>query len=164
MELKDVVFARPVGVEGELEVHIALEAQADGAISYEIYSRRGEETLVHSQGRALRVQPTERREGGPRGAACEVHEGGDGARVYQYFEGMGLSYRPAMQALQEVRSGPEVAVAELKLPVEAAAGAERYMLHPSLMDGSLQGSIGLMRERRRGTSRRCRSRWRGWWR
>jgi hypothetical protein len=47
---RNVVFARPIVVSDEgLGIHIALTAQEDGAIDFEILG--GEESLVHSQRR-----------------------------------------------------------------------------------------------------------------
>src|SRR5581483_12258866 len=54
IELQNVVFVRPVVVGGQgLELHIALQPDESGGIDFEIYSGRGEEAVVYSQGRAV---------------------------------------------------------------------------------------------------------------
>ena len=51
LELRDVVWAEPLVVEQQgCEVNIALQAEEDGEIEFEIYSGEGGEEKVHCQG------------------------------------------------------------------------------------------------------------------
>ncbi|MES2739633.1 MAG: SDR family NAD(P)-dependent oxidoreductase [Pseudomonadota bacterium] len=143
VELRDIVFARPVAVAGPLELHIGLQREADASVTYEIYSRQGDTILLHGQGRARPVQAA--------AARIDLHalQAGctqvrSGPAIYERLDRVGMHYGPAMRALQEIRSGADVAVGRLVLPREAALDADRYRLNPSLVDGSLLASIGLL--------------------
>ncbi|WP_055526218.1 type I polyketide synthase [Streptomyces graminilatus] len=68
----------------------------------------------------------------PRGAVVESVEG-----VYERFAGLGLSYGPVFRGLRAVwRRGGEV-FAEVALPEGLEGAAERFGLHPALLDATL---------------------------
>ncbi|MES2741333.1 MAG: SDR family NAD(P)-dependent oxidoreductase, partial [Pseudomonadota bacterium] len=151
VELSDIVFARPVVVEAELLLHIALQEQGDGSVSFEIYSDQEDQALVHSQGRARLADP-----GAPAPLALPDLQSQCARALpvetcYALYDGMGLRYGSAMRAMREVRSGADAdgrlaVLARLTLPPQAEPGAQQFMLNPSLLDASLQASIGLMSE------------------
>ncbi|RZK98795.1 MAG: type I polyketide synthase, partial [Rubrivivax sp.] len=152
--LQGVVFVRPAVVDGEgLEVHIALEPDEAGVVSFEIYSAAGENELVHSQGRAVLVHGSDgslvaRHDLQDLGTQCAVRER-DAAACYGAFAAMGLAYGPAMQALVSLRTGQDAqgqvqALGQLELPAVVQGHAREFELHPSLMDGALQATAGLM--------------------
>src|SRR5581483_2055827 len=69
------------------------------------------------------------------------------AQCYEAFAQAGMSYGPSFQALQKVKlgqdaSGQPLVLGELSLPKQV--GDDRFVLHPSMMDGALQASIGLL--------------------
>ena len=66
------------------------------------------------------------------------------AQVYATFEKMGLAYGPAHRGITAVYLGENQLLAELRLPKLIGEGREVYVLHPSLMDGALQASVGLL--------------------
>ena len=79
-------------------------------------------------------------------------------QVYHAFAAMGLAYGPGHRAVSELAVGPQTAVARLVLP--AGIPAEGFVLHPSLMDGALQASLG--RGAAKAGVRRCRLRLKQW--
>ena len=96
-----------------------------------MYSGRGDEAVVHSQGRARLVA-----EGGSerldlealRGQCAQVESA---ERCYQLLRGNGAELRPGdASAAARCGGGPGVALARLKLPTEARAGAERVSAQP----------------------------------
>jgi acyl transferase domain-containing protein/NADPH:quinone reductase-like Zn-dependent oxidoreductase/thioesterase domain-containing protein/NADP-dependent 3-hydroxy acid dehydrogenase YdfG/acyl carrier protein len=55
---------------------------------------------------------------------------------------LGLEYGPAFQGIEQLRRGKGEAVAIVSLPEAADAGADDYVLHPSVLDGTFQVLIG----------------------
>src|ERR1051325_9033184 len=53
LELRDTVWARPIVVSEQKEISIALLPKDEEEIEFEVYSREGEEEIVHCQGRAV---------------------------------------------------------------------------------------------------------------
>jgi polyketide synthase PksN len=130
-------------VESVLEVHIGVLEEEKGRIGYEIYSGHGEEAVVYSQGNAVVV------EGGrpaPQIDLSGIVGQGDqtltGREIYEQFRAWGLHYGASFQVLKEVRFGAGVAVGALELDSESKQ--EGYSWPPSLLDGALQASIGLL--------------------
>jgi NAD(P)-dependent dehydrogenase (short-subunit alcohol dehydrogenase family)/acyl carrier protein len=72
----------------------------------------------------------------------------DAGDCYRMLDGFGLKYGEAHRALRSVKVGKDAqgrrcVVTRLELPEEVAETADSYVLHPSLMDGALQGILGL---------------------
>ncbi|MET0333894.1 MAG: beta-ketoacyl synthase N-terminal-like domain-containing protein, partial [Rhizobacter sp.] len=107
VRLEGVVFASPivVGEEG-LQVHIALQAEGEGTVGYEIYSEgaTGEEQ-VHGQGRAVLTEAPEPRQFDLQ--ALRTSSSVEHAEIYTRFHNNGLHYGPAFQALQRVQLGQD---------------------------------------------------------
>ena len=57
---------------------------------------------------------------------------------------MGMVHGPAMQVLRAVHRGRKQVLAELGLPEVVERTQGEYVLHPSLVDGALQATVGLM--------------------
>ncbi|MEX3611468.1 MAG: amino acid adenylation domain-containing protein [Burkholderia sp.] len=144
LELRDVVWIRPVGVDAPLDVHTALRPRADGSADFEIYSQpdAASERIVHSQGRAMRVEtaaaePLEL--DALRRQIAQAHR--DAASYYRDFQQGGASYGPAFRALEQLWLGDGQGLARLVLPAVLHEGAERYGLHPSLLDAAVQAAF-----------------------
>jgi polyketide synthase PksL len=149
LELRHVVWAQPIVVEGRKDVHIALiandPANDDDRVEFEIYTESDGEDVIHCQGVAM-----------PGGAgvpaaidvaqlkARMTRERLTAAGVYATFRRMGLLYGPAFQAISEIHAGDGEVIAELRLPESTAGSATEYVLHPSLMDSASQAAIGLL--------------------
>ncbi|MFC4465278.1 SDR family NAD(P)-dependent oxidoreductase [Streptomyces xiangluensis] len=70
-----------------------------------------------------------------------------GEHVYGLYGGLGLDYGPSQRSLTELRTGRDPqgrrqVLAELRLP-ETAEPLHGGLLHPSILDGALQATIGL---------------------
>ncbi|WP_438018415.1 SDR family NAD(P)-dependent oxidoreductase [Sorangium sp. So ce315] len=151
--LRDVVWLQPLVVDDAREVHIALSAQKDGAIEFDVYTLREDaegEEVVHAQGRAVLVDPSAREESTTDlpGLLSRCDRSIDVARAYEALSAIGIAYGPAHRALSAVHVGTDVdgrafVLAEVSVPACVAAMAEQYHLHPSVMDGALQASLGL---------------------
>jgi hypothetical protein len=64
--------------------------------------------------------------------------------VYAMLAKMGLNYGPAHRAIIAIYPGENQLLAQLRLPAIVETSQPEYVLHPSLMDGALQASIGLI--------------------
>ncbi|MBO0780266.1 MAG: polyketide synthase dehydratase domain-containing protein, partial [Ktedonobacteraceae bacterium] len=155
IEIRDVIWSRPVAVGTEpVTVQIGLYPQ-DGEIEYEIYIEGSEEErVVHSRGVAV---VKERREAERidieqmrRQCGREVFSG---AECYEVFQRMGVEYGPGHQGLKEVRQGMDeqrrrFVLGRVEVPECLVASAGEYELHPSVVDAAFQATIGWMVESR----------------
>ena len=63
------------------------------------------------------------------------------SQAYEGFASIGLDYGPAFRGLQSLWRGTNEALAEVSLP-EGIEGAERYGIHPALLDAAFQSLLG----------------------
>ena len=145
LELHNIVWAQPIVVTENKQVNIALTPTGDAQIDFEIYSQDQEQKIVHCQGQAVwRHQPAparlniERLKEEMRQGQLDTHE------VYAAFARMGMIYGPAFQAITAIHRGNGQVLAHLRLPMSLEDKWEDYVLHPSLMDSTLQACVGLI--------------------
>lgn len=62
----------------------------------------------------------------------------DGSLLYQQFHQQGLNYGPAFQGVQQVWRTETEIIGKIQLPEPLASDAERYVLHPALLDACFQ--------------------------
>ncbi|MBD0742358.1 SDR family NAD(P)-dependent oxidoreductase [Streptomyces sp. CBMA152] len=152
VRLSDVVWLRPAlcGPDGlDLRVTVRKPVESTGAYEYAIHGVDGDgERTLCSQGRASVSGGTESRP--PLLAELRAHcaEAAFTAEdLYDLYAKVGMEYGPAHRSLAGLGVGtdgegrPQV-LAELRLPA-AAEPVDRYRLHPSIVDGALQATIGL---------------------
>lgn len=145
LELRSTVWAQPIVVADGRQISIALMANENDEIDYEIYSEDSGQEVIHCQGCA-RWNP---RTLSDRLNLEHVRTGiGDGQMeakdLYAACAQMGLLYGPAFQAITIIHRGSNQVLARLRLPGPFECTVESYVLHPSLMDGALQACAGLM--------------------
>ncbi len=145
LELHNTVWAQPIVVSENKEVGIALLANDDDQIDYEIYTQGAAGEIVHCQGRAVFS-----RQPAPARLDIEQIKGQMGLgkleadAVYATCARMGLAYGPSFQGITAIHRGSGQVLAQLRLPSTVADKAGDYVLHPSLMDGTLQAAVGLI--------------------
>ncbi|WP_339301032.1 SDR family NAD(P)-dependent oxidoreductase [Paenibacillus sp. FSL R5-0623] len=148
--LRHVMWSRPLVVgEEPLEVHLALEAEADESLSYKISAASSIESgeAVYSQGRVSVGRPLAEAV-----QTLDLHavrsrctEGqASGAVCYEAFRKLGLEYGPSHQTIAELQWGANEALAQLRLPQALFEGQGDTVLHPGMVDGALQASIALL--------------------
>jgi polyketide synthase PksM len=143
-ELQHVVWAQPMLVKQKQQVSIALVAEENEQIDFEIYSQEADQEIIHCQGRGVWSG-----QGAPATLDVEQLKGQmegqvEPRSVYAACARMGLAYGPSFQSITALHRGRQQLLAELRLPSTFEDGAESYVLHPSLMDGTLQACLGLM--------------------
>ncbi|HXH38509.1 MAG TPA: type I polyketide synthase [Thermoanaerobaculia bacterium] len=144
MELHDIVWALPIVVDESRRVSIALSANDNGRIDFEIYSQDSDRETVHCHGRAVISYE-------PAPAALDLEQlkaqmeegrqAPDG--VYAVWSRMGLDYGPTYRGVTAVYCGSGQLLAQLRLPNVVVDGWRDYVLHPSLMEGASQATVGL---------------------
>ena len=149
-KLKDVVWIRPVIVNSHpQDVKISLYPLSD-QLAFEVSAEGDgaeEERRVHSQGVLEMVEGEE--EGRPmdgldiEAIQARCKESCSGEDYYALFAQGGVHYGPAFQGIERLVYNEEESLAYLRLPEAARADSEPFLLHPSLMDGAVQASMGL---------------------
>jgi acyl transferase domain-containing protein len=155
LELRSVVWSRPLVVEGSVEVHIGLYGEEGTGIEFEIYTIAGDrrEEVVHAQGRGVWVLEEEREEQRGReridfaALSGKRVRGVSGESCYALFGEMGLEYGAGHRGLlglelMKEESGEEYVIGEVSLPESVKETEEEYGLHPSVLDSALQAAIG----------------------
>ncbi|PQZ52885.1 hypothetical protein CQ050_30585, partial [Achromobacter sp. MYb9] len=147
IRIEQVSWMRPLAVAEPLAVHIGLEVEEDGRIGYEIYSGEGEAVQVYSQGWAVVSAPGEAPTVDLAALRAQCGRTINRADCYARFASMGLAYGASFQSLTQLQVGENLAVGALQWPAPAPVDDDPvYGLPPSLLDGALQTSLGLMPE------------------
>ncbi|MEU3613369.1 SDR family NAD(P)-dependent oxidoreductase [Streptomyces sp. NPDC006872] len=149
VRLTDVVWLRAAlyGPDG-LTLRVRVRTGGEGC-TYEVLAVGPDGgTTLCGQGRASLAEDATRRTlplTELRAACTETTYSGE--HVYGVYSGLGLEYGPSQRSLTELRTGTDAegrrqVLAELRLP-EAAEPLHGGLLHPSILDGALQATIGL---------------------
>lgn len=151
IRLQHVVWAKPVIVgDHPVQVHIALVPGENGDVSYEVYSQTEKgpgESIIHSQGYAqIYTDPDgEKTRVNMDRLKGQLTRANDTVKYfYETFQRSGIHYGPAHQGIKEVYSGGGRVLVKLMLPSLIESTADRYILHPSLLDSALQAAMILM--------------------
>ena len=145
LELRNVEWAQPVAVNESKPVRIALWAENNGEISYEIYSQEIEQEIVHCQGRAVWIQQPASTVIDLAQLKGEMEQGHMEPESVEAARGrMGLVDGDSSRVITAIYQKNNQVLAQLQLPDNMADKAEIYVLHPSLMDGAVQAAAGLI--------------------
>ncbi|MFC1851060.1 SDR family NAD(P)-dependent oxidoreductase, partial [candidate division CSSED10-310 bacterium] len=149
ISLENIVWTRPIAVEDDtVTVHIGLFPAESGKIAYDIYSQSGEddaEPVVHGQGVALLNMVQEVSTLDLEFLKTENdHKLVSSDECYAAFAKLGLEFGAGHRGIEKIYVGEDQALAKLTLPSSVSHTADRFILHPSLMDSAFQASIGLM--------------------
>ncbi|NHI05599.1 polyketide synthase modules-related protein [Streptomyces sp. KO7888] len=149
VRLTDVVWLR-AAVYGPDGLTLRVRVRTGGeSCTYEILAVGADgDTTLCGQGRASlaedaagRTLPLDELRAACTGATYS------GEHVYGLYGGLGLEYGPSQRSLTELRTGRDAeggrqVLAELRLP-EAAEPLHGGLMHPSILDGALQATMGL---------------------
>ena len=145
LELQNIIWVRPVVIAEKRQINIALSANDDTHVDFEIYSLDQGQKIEHCQGQAvLKSHDTSARIDTDR-VAREMQNGQlDADRTYTVLRELGLYYGPAHQGVKIIHLGEEQVLAQLQLPesVEKDYAENTFVLHPSLMDSAVQAAVG----------------------
>ncbi len=139
--LRNVVWARPVTVDGS-PVTLTTELTPGGR-DETAFAVTGADAVVHSRGQVVRgpgapaVLDIERIR-----AACDRAEL-EAERLYPLYERIGFDYGPAHRGVERLHIGRDEVLVRLVPPRSVRDTLDAYVLHPSLLDSMLQGSLGM---------------------
>ncbi|XOV79524.1 MAG: SDR family NAD(P)-dependent oxidoreductase [Aestuariibacter sp.] len=148
VKLQNVVWAKPVVVTQATEVFLTLipeDAEQCRCLDFEIYSisEQSEET-IHCQGQAILISADSVPSAPLESIKAQLQPQKVTAdTVYHLFSQLGLRYGGAHQAIESLQQGAGQVLAHLQLPESLVSGFDKFLLHPSLLDGALQASVGL---------------------
>ncbi|SFR08023.1 MULTISPECIES: SDR family NAD(P)-dependent oxidoreductase [unclassified Paenibacillus] len=149
IQLKNIVWARPVVVaDGPVRVLISLYPQDNGEIAFEICSGMegaDAEGIIHSQGMAVleRAGELQYLDLNVLRADC-TRTPLSSSQCYEAFKAMGIDYGPAHRGIEAIFRGKDYVLAKLSLPSSVLHTQTEFVLHPALMDSTLQATIGLV--------------------
>lgn len=145
LHLSQIIWLRPISVnEQAITLQIELGLSENNIIAFKITDQNTEPTIFCQGNAAIpTVQDTPSTlEIAALKQYCQ-QSSFSAQHVYDQFRTLGIEYGPSLQALQQVTTGDEQALAHLVLPANMLENAEQYMLHPSLLDAAFQAALGL---------------------
>jgi len=149
-KIRDIVWAHPLSFQyGDQMVQTYLKSIGEST-EFEVTSLDDEsERIIHAEGRLFFENNDKQLMGlednlsiSALKARCTTSQGA--ADYYEQFKEQGFGYGPAFQAIQEFHLHESYALAKLSIDDTLKADFDRYMLHPSLIDGALQAVAGLI--------------------
>ncbi|QUX26966.1 SDR family NAD(P)-dependent oxidoreductase [Nocardiopsis akebiae] len=146
--LRNVVWARPVTAGDEpVDLVTSLRPMGRSEADFEITGAgddaRGAAPAVHSQGRVVRRTATPAQLSLP-----ELQAGCERAvltadQLYPAYASLGFRYGPSHRGLERIHIGRDQILARLVLPDAVRSTRDAFVLHPSLLDATLQASLGM---------------------
>ena len=146
-KIRNVTWVSPLSVEGStpIEALIELKPSAD-AVIFEVFSEAADgKKKLYSQGKLVYANEhvvesePETIDIAAIRARCTTTIAGQDA--YPLFDSVGLNYGPSFQVLQEVYKNQDEVLGLLKLPDVRNADFDQFMLHPCILDASMQAGV-----------------------
>jgi hypothetical protein len=151
VQLFDIAWADPAVFTERQNVSVALFAQRDDQVGYEIYScsEGYTEEVIHCQGQAflssalvpVKLDLAHLKSQMMQGQRASAKHDGVVSQV-------GMQYGPAYQGVRSVHFGEKQVLAQLAIPGDIADDAlvshEGLVLHPVMMDSVLQAAVDLL--------------------
>ncbi|MEC0760749.1 SDR family NAD(P)-dependent oxidoreductase [Bacillus atrophaeus] len=146
IKLQNVGWVKPITITDQpVQVNIGLYPKNSGEIAYEVYTETDDTAkgfTVHSQGSAVLVEGTKSSVLDLNSIKAQCTETISSTQCYETFERMQMQYGPGHRGVEEIRIGKGIVFAKVKVPDAVKDTVEQYVLHPSIMDGIFQASIG----------------------
>ena len=146
--LKDVEFDRALFLpeSGTQTMQVILSPGADGAASFHIYSRPGEQAgkswTLHAQGKACPQQDNSASPVLGRETLAELQtrssENVSGQDYYLRLRESGIGYGPFFQSIAQLWRNNGDVLGEVRVPDGPKAEFNAYQLHPAILDACLQ--------------------------
>ncbi|MBO0856872.1 MAG: SDR family NAD(P)-dependent oxidoreductase [Chloracidobacterium sp.] len=152
--LRDVVWANPMRIGSNLsEVSINLHRR-EKSISFEIRSAdRADNNLLYAQGE-LDYEAERNGANGPTLDLESVKRSAErivsGSACYKELKSLGFEHGPSFRVIKSIYIIEGGILAELELPRSLNGQAKDFILHPSLLDGTLQSGLWLEDQSRFG--------------
>lgn len=145
--IQNIIWVSPIAVPNSTPKEVYIELKPTGnAVQFEVFSNGAEgKKILHSQGKLL-YTPREETPAEPEfidlnAVRARCAKGIEGKAAYPLFNSVGLHLGPSFQVLQEVYKNDDEALGVLQLPDFRRSDLQSLVLHPSIVDGSLQAGM-----------------------
>jgi acyl transferase domain-containing protein len=145
--VRDIVWSQPLRVQSDVQLVRTYVKDIGDSIEYVVTSLDdGSHKTVHSEGRLLLGSRHAASIDAPHSIASLKAQGVplDAATHYQRLESRGIACGTAFRSVQELWCGGGGALARLALAQAPESRAERFVLHPALIDGAFQAALALL--------------------
>lgn len=148
VSLQQTVWKHPLVIQQvATSVHIALFSEQENVIRYEIYTQSDHlaEPIIHCEGNAIiKAMPMDQ-------PLFDIHQIQKRCQIkeftadtcYKAYRQLNMNYGERHQTIHHLYAGSNEWLAQLQLPEELQLNSEDYVLHPAMLDGALQTSIGI---------------------
>ncbi|MCP4163877.1 MAG: hypothetical protein GY760_27770 [Deltaproteobacteria bacterium] len=146
--IKNIVWIKPIIVSGKdhKEVQICF-SKKDGVVEFQVITKQQNENIIHTQGIIIYENDLTNQEKPIKidlniiKSRCNKLMKSE--ECYEAFDKMKFNYRVCFQTIKELYFNKTEALSLIKLPEELSADFNKYILHPSLIDGAFQTLLGL---------------------
>jgi polyketide synthase PksN len=152
-KITNVTWSRPITLsESHVQANISLYPSKPGIVDYEVTTfGKEQQRQVHVQGKlkyadvSTQSEPSEFIDIETIKARCTQFMAA--TELYACLKQFGAEFGDTFQVVQEWFGNQTESLSMLKLPSQLKEGWKEFVLHPSLLDGSLQtASVGLFKE------------------
>ncbi|VXD25132.1 amino acid adenylation domain-containing protein [Planktothrix paucivesiculata] len=147
-KIRQIVWARPIQVNSSsLNVELYLR-RIDRSVIFEIRDEKGAgKNSIYTQGKVVYEEEIQESNNVAKTIDIEAIKQSclkhiTGKEIYDRIRKFGLELGTTFQPIRELVSNDKEALSTLELPDILAEDANKFMLHPSLMDGALQTVLG----------------------
>ncbi len=144
--ITDTLWAKPITVEDGEKVKVLLTLKSlkdDKKVEFDISTLSGDSRQTCCTGRVCENTTDTDEEIDINELKNEAIKEASGDKLYSCFDKIGISYGKTQRSITAVFNGKDYALVELRLPEEARDKMKDYVLYPAMLDGALQGAIGL---------------------
>lgn len=149
--VKNVTWHWPVELKnGEPNTTVQIrifQSTSDGEVGFEVISKSEDEVIIHSEGTMIYSDQLTMN-------CCEKlnikellknKKILDGDEIYSRFRDYDLNLGKSFQSIKKVYIGEKEAVSFIELPQHLTKEFNSYVLHPTIIDGLLEGVISLVK-------------------
>ena len=146
-KIRNILWVSPIAIEKSQPKEVFIELKPSGdTVSFQVFSTGPEgKNILHSQGKLLYGIDEEERLAAEyvnlTALRAKSAKTTDGESAYPVFKSVGLNLGGSFQVLHDVGKTEDGVLGELQLPQFRVKDLESMVLHPSLMDGSLQAGM-----------------------
>jgi acyl transferase domain-containing protein/tryptophanase/acyl carrier protein len=146
-KIRNIVWISPIVVRNGVSKEVFIELKPNReTVQFEVFSEgpaggkvpHSQGTLLYATAQDAAAEPETVDLAGIRARCAKVI---DGKTAYPLFKSFGLNLGPSFQVLGDVYKNETETLGELKLPEFRQGELQSMLLHPSLVDGSLQAGV-----------------------
>ncbi len=144
-KIRNVLWVSPITVVQSVPIEVFIELKPSGAsVMFEVFSEKEKgKKQLHAQGKLIfeNTADSEPEYIDIRAVKARCSKEIDGKGAYPLFRSFGLNLGPSFQVLQKVYKNDEETLGVLQIPDIRKDDFSEFLLHPSILDGSLQAGM-----------------------